>query len=107
MASFAPEEVRRYYAMADSALVTPLDDGMNLVGKEYAASCSGDRGVLILSRFAGAADEMQGALLVNPFHTRDLAAAMLRAVSMDASERAARVRMLRAAVERNTIYDWA
>ena len=107
MASFAPEEVRRYYAMADSAVVTPLHDGMNLVAKEYAASCSGERGVLILSRFAGAAQEMDGALLVNPFHPRDVAAAIVRAVRMNAAERAARVRILRAAVERNTIYDWA
>lgn len=105
--SVAPEDVRRHYAMADSALVTPLHDGMNLVAKEYAASCRGDRGVLVLSRFAGAADEMEGALLVNPHHPSDVAAAIVRAIEMPAMERAARIRTLRAAVERNTIYDWA
>lgn len=105
--SVPPEEVRRYYAMADSALVTPLHDGMNLVAKEYAASCSADRGALILSRFAGAAEEMEGALLVNPHHPSEVAAAIVRAIDMHPAERAARVRSLRAAVERNTIYDWA
>ena len=107
LSSVPPEEVRRYYAMADSAVVTPLHDGMNLVAKEYAASCRGDRGVLVLSRFAGAAAEMDGALLVNPHHATDLAAAVVRAIEMLPEERAARVRSLRAAVERNTIYDWA
>ena len=107
MESLPPREVRRHYAMADSALVTPLHDGMNLVAKEYAASCSGDRGVLVLSRFAGAAAEMEGALLVNPHHRREVAETILRAVRMPARERADRVRSLRNSVERNTIFDWA
>src|SRR5690349_15784820 len=66
MRTFAPEEVRRYYAMANSALVTPLHDGMNLVAKEYVAACDDSDGVLVLSGFAGAAKELDGALIVNP-----------------------------------------
>ncbi|HVS30507.1 MAG TPA: trehalose-6-phosphate synthase [Thermoanaerobaculia bacterium] len=103
----SPAEVRRYYAMADSALVTPLHDGMNLVAKEYVASCTDDRGTLVLSRFAGAARELRDALIVNPYDVRDVAAAILRAVEMPVPERTLRMRSLRSAVARNTIYDWS
>jgi trehalose 6-phosphate synthase len=105
--SFPPEVVRRYYAMGDSAIVTPLHDGMNLVAKEFVASCSGTRGVLVLSRFTGAAAELEGALLVNPYDLRDVAESILRAVRMPAGERASRLRLMRRALERNTISDWA
>jgi trehalose 6-phosphate synthase len=105
--SMLPPEVRRHYAMADSAIVTPLHDGMNLVAKEYAASCGETRGALVLSRFTGAAAELDGALLVNPYDLREVAGAIVRAVRMPAAERAARLRQLRRALERNTIDDWA
>ncbi len=105
--SFPPEAVRRYYAMGDSAIVTPLHDGMNLVAKEYVASCPGTRGALVLSRFTGAASELNGALLVNPYDLRDVADAIVRAVRMPADERTARLRLMRRALERNTISDWA
>jgi trehalose 6-phosphate synthase len=105
--SVAPPEVRLHYAMADSAIVTPLHDGMNLVAKEYAASCSGSRGALVLSRFTGAAAELEGALLVNPYDLHEVAGAIVRAVQMPAAERAVRLRLLRRALERNTIDDWA
>ncbi|HEX6098029.1 MAG TPA: trehalose-6-phosphate synthase [Thermoanaerobaculia bacterium] len=109
--SFPPEVVRRYYAMGDSAIVTPVHDGMNLVAKEYVASCydttSGRRGALVLSRFTGAASELNGALLVNPYDLREVADAIVRAVRMPAVERASRLRLMRRALERNTISDWA
>ena len=105
--SIEPPAVRRHYAMADSAVVTPLHDGMNLVAKEYAASCSGSRGALVLSRFTGAAAELDGALLVNPYDLREVASAILRAVRMPQAERAARLRLMRRALEKNTIDDWA
>ena len=105
--SYPPEVVRRYYAMGDSAVVTPVHDGMNLVAKEYVASCSGARGVLVLSRFTGAAAELSGALLVNPYDLREVADAILRAIDMPAAERASRLRLMRRAIERNTITDWA
>lgn len=104
--SHGPEEVRRLYAMADSALVTPLHDGMNLVAKEYVASCS-DSGVLILSIFAGAAKELDAALLINPYDAAEVANAIHRAVTMAPEEKIARMRALRAALDRNSIYDWS
>ncbi len=105
--AMSPAEVRRHYAMADSAIVTPLHDGMNLVAKEYAASCGETRGVLVLSQFTGAAAELDGALLVNPYDLREVADAIGRAVRMPAGERAARLQRMRRALERNTVDDWA
>jgi trehalose 6-phosphate synthase len=93
--------------MAQSALVTPLHDGMNLVAKEFvAANIEGD-GVLILSRFAGAAQELGEALLVNPYDVQDISSAIFRAIHMLPNERRARMSALRERVAANTIYDWS
>ncbi len=105
--SLLPEDVRPYYTMGDSAIVTPVHDGMNLVAKEYVASCSGTRGVLVLSRFTGAAAELNGALLVNPYDLRDVADAIVRAIRMPEEERVARLHLMRRALARNTVADWA
>jgi trehalose 6-phosphate synthase len=76
------------YRSARAALGTPLRDGMNLVAKEYvAAQDPNDPGVLILSRFAGAAAECQQALLVNPYDAESVAAAIARALDMPVAER--------------------
>lgn len=99
--------VRQYYAMADSAIVTPLHDGMNLVAKEYVASCTDERGALVLSQFTGAARELEGALLVNPYDAHEVAAAIHLAITMDDEERRSRMASMRAAVASHTIYDWA
>ncbi len=107
MRTFSPEQVREYYAMADSALVTPLHDGMNLVAKEYAASCDDCDGVLVLSSFAGAARELEGALIVNPYDTQQLADAILRAVRMPLAERRSRMQSMRAQIAASSIYDWS
>ncbi|MHB0969483.1 MAG: alpha,alpha-trehalose-phosphate synthase (UDP-forming) [Thermoanaerobaculia bacterium] len=107
MVAKSPQDVRRYYAMGDIALVTPLHDGMNLVAKEYVASCDDDHGVLILSAFAGASKELEGALIVNPYDITDMSRALWRAITMSEQEQAARLRAMRAAIEKNTIYDWA
>lgn len=107
MESFSPDEVRRHYAMADSALVTPLHDGMNLVAKEYVAACEDGDGVLVLSTFAGAARELEAALLVNPYDAQQTARAILRAIRMPPAERKARMTALRERVAAHTIYDWA
>jgi trehalose 6-phosphate synthase len=101
------DEVPRLYAMAECALVTPLHDGMNLVAKEYVASRTEEDGSLILSVFTGASKELEGALLVNPYDTAGVAAEMLRAIRMDPEEQNARMRSMRAAVARNSIYDWS
>jgi trehalose-6-phosphate synthase/HAMP domain-containing protein len=107
MRTFTPEEVRRHYAMADTAIVTPLHDGMNLVAKEYVASCDDDDGALILSTFAGASKELGGALLVNPYDTQQVADAILRAIRMPDTERRGRMQAMRSQVASHTIYDWS
>ena len=95
------------YAAARVGLVTPMRDGMNLVAKEYvAAQDPDDPGVLILSRFAGAADECREALLVNPYDPDAVAAAIARAMAMSWSERKARHSELYAALLRNDISKW-
>jgi trehalose 6-phosphate synthase len=105
--TFSPDEVREFYAMADSALVTPLHDGMNLVAKEYAAACEDGDGVLVLSVFAGAAKELEGALLVNPYDTQQVAQAILRAVRMPITERRSRMQAMRKQIATSSIYDWS
>lgn len=107
MRTFAPEEVRQYYAMADSALVTPLHDGMNLVAKEYVAACADGDGALVLSVFAGAAKELDAALLVNPYDTQQVAEAILRAISMPLAERRARMQAMREHIASHSIDDWS
>jgi trehalose 6-phosphate synthase len=95
------------YATARIGLVTPMRDGMNLVAKEYiAAQDPDDPGVLILSRFAGAADECREALLVNPYDPDAVAAAIARAMAMSRSERKARHHELYAALLRSDISKW-
>ncbi|MFN2237946.1 MAG: trehalose-6-phosphate synthase [Thermoanaerobaculia bacterium] len=101
------DEVRRLYAMADCALITPLHDGMNLVAKEYVASRVEEDGALILSQFTGAAKELEGALQVNPYNTTELAEAMYHVINMSRDEQRARMRSMRQAVASNTIYDWS
>src|SRR2546421_12734058 len=79
------------YRSARAALVTPLRDGMNLVAKEYiAAQDPDDPGVLILSRFAGAAAELTAALLVNPYDPESVGSAIAQALSMQLDERRSR-----------------
>ncbi|MGA7617734.1 MAG: trehalose-6-phosphate synthase [Thermoanaerobaculia bacterium] len=104
---FTPQEVRALYATADVALVTPLHDGMNLVAKEFVASRSDSDGTLILSKFTGAATELEGAVVVNPYDTSEVAEAIYRVLTMSPAERTARMTAMRASVEKNTIYDWS
>jgi trehalose 6-phosphate synthase len=95
------------YRAARAALVTPLRDGMNLVAKEYvAAQDAEDPGVLILSRFAGAAVECKPALLVNPYDTETVAAAIHRALTMSLEERRARHSALYDIISKSDINDW-
>ncbi len=95
------------YRAARVGLVTPMRDGMNLVAKEYvAAQDADDPGVLILSRFAGAADEMRSALLVNPYDPDAVGAAIARAMAMSLDERKRRHAELYDALLENDIGDW-
>ncbi len=100
-------ELLAYYRAADIALVTPLKDGMNLVSKEYCASRVNNDGVLILSEFAGAAFQLrQGALLVNPYHTRAVADAIRVALEMPLEEQRRRMRKLRVRLRRENVFHW-
>lgn len=105
--SFTRDEMVALYLAADVLLVTPLRDGMNLVAKEYAACRADERGVLVLSEFAGAADEMRDAVLVNPHDIEGLKAAIVRAAHMPVDEQRRRMRSLRRAVADNDVAHWA
>ena len=106
--TFPRDTLRRFYRGADVALVTPLRDGMNLVAKEYVAAQRPDRpGVLVLSRFAGAAERLDGALLVNPYVPAEAAVAIREALEMPFEERSRRHQQLLAQVREETATDWA
>jgi trehalose 6-phosphate synthase len=106
--SYDQATLARLYRLAAVALVTPLRDGMNLVAKEYVASQDpADPGVLVLSRFCGAAERMPLARLTNPFHTDGVAADLDAALRMPREERAAHHEALRAAVWSDTAAAWA
>jgi trehalose 6-phosphate synthase/phosphatase len=101
------ETLLTLYRAADVMLVTPLRDGMNLVAKEFVA-CRGDEdGVLVLSEFAGAADELTDAVIVNPYDVDGVADALNDALSMSGVERRRRMRRLRDVVFRHDIGRWA
>jgi trehalose 6-phosphate synthase len=101
------EEMVALYLASDVMLVTALRDGMNLVAKEYVASRFDNDGVLVLSEFAGAADELKSALLVNPHDIDGLKESMLEAISMKQSERARRMRALRKRVRDYDVARWS
>jgi trehalose 6-phosphate synthase len=95
------------HQLADFCMVSALEDGMNLSAKEFVASRSDEDGVLVLSRFTGAARELAEALLVNPFATQELVEAIHAALTMSAEERSHRMRRLRESVAENNVYRWA
>jgi trehalose 6-phosphate synthase/phosphatase len=95
------------YRVADVMLVTPIRDGMNLVAKEFVASRADGDGVLVLSRFAGAAVELRSALLANPRCVNQLAEVYHSALTMPSAERHARMRRLRKTVASNDVFRWA
>lgn len=101
-------ELCALYAISDVALVTPLVDGMNLVAKEFLA-CQSDKdpGVLVLSEFAGAAQELMSAVIVNPFDTDQMADGLRQALDMPLSERLHRLRDMRGRVIRYDAQYWA
>jgi trehalose 6-phosphate synthase len=105
--NYRRDELAGIWRAARVGLVTPLRDGMNLVAKEYvAAQDPKDPGVLVLSRFAGAARQLQEALLVNPNSPEEIAEALHQALSMDLPERIRRWRALFDNVEREDVTTW-
>jgi len=101
------EELLAYYRAADIGLVTPLKDGMNLVAKEFCAAQIDERGVLIVSEFAGAGPELRsGAILVNPNDFSEVAQALQTAAKMPVEEKRRRMRLLREIVKDHSVQRW-
>ena len=99
-------ELAATYRAADLCLVSSLQDGMNLVAKEFIACQADEQGVLVLSRFTGAAEEIDGAVLVNPFNVDGFAAGIRRALEMPLEERERRMHEMRERLRHATIFDW-
>ena len=101
------EELIAYYVASDVMLVTPLRDGMNLVAKEYVASRFENNGVLVLSEFAGAAEQLRAALIVNPYDVDAVAETLAYAATMPGPEQRRRMRRLRNTVHKSDVFQWA
>jgi trehalose 6-phosphate synthase len=100
-------EVFELFRAADICIVSSLHDGMNLVAKEFVASRDDEHGVLILSSFAGASRELSEAIIVNPYDTCGMAAAIHQALGMPDSEQRERMRLMRDLVRQHNVYGWA
>jgi trehalose 6-phosphate synthase len=102
-----PEEVNRLMRAADVCHVGSLHDGMNLVAKEFVSARDDERGVLVLSQFAGASRQLTGALIVNPYAIDESAHALAAALDMAEDEQARRMRQMRSSVAEFSAYWWA
>lgn len=105
--NFSPQEIEPFYELADLAIVSSLDDGMNLVAKEYVMAKKGSPGALVLSRFTGAARELSEATQINPHDIEDFADKIKQAIELSAEEKKARFAAMVATVSQNNIYRWA
>ena len=94
------------YRAGDLCIVSSLQDGMNLVAKEYVACQVDERGVLMLSRFTGSAEEIEGACLINPFNVDGFVSAIRMSLDMSPDERRRRMRRMRRQLHNSTIFDW-
>lgn len=100
------EELISYYLAADVCLVTPLRDGMNLIAKEYVAAQDPDKGMLVLSEFAGAAEDMEEAVIVNPHSIPSIVRGIKKAIEMRPVERRIRMSQMRDRLRRSTVNEW-
>jgi trehalose-6-phosphate synthase len=103
----SPEDIKPFYAIADICIVSSLHDGMNLVAKEYVGSKTDAKGILILSRFTGAARELTDAIQINPYSIEDFAEAIRFAIEMPDEEKKRRMESMRKTIRENNIYKWA
>jgi len=104
---YAREDLSGFYRAAEIGLITPLRDGMNLVAKEYVAAQDPDNpGVLILSRFAGAALQLKEALLINPYSKEEISDAIMKALTMPREERIRRWQAMHECVAREDVVWW-
>jgi trehalose 6-phosphate synthase len=105
--SYPREEMAALYRAADVMVVTPYRDGMNLVAKEYVACRVHDDGALVLSEFAGAADELRQAWLVNPYDMNGMKAALLEAYQAEPKELTRRMKAMRKQIAQHDVKAWA
>jgi trehalose 6-phosphate synthase len=101
------DAVYRFYRAADVCYVGSLRDGMNLVAKEFVSARNDERGVLILSKFAGAAQQLRAAVLIDPWDTGAAADALRQALTMSAREQSTRMHRLRSIVHTFSAQWWA
>lgn len=101
------EEINQFYKIANLCLVTSLHDGMNLVAKEFVAARNDERGVLILSQFTGASQDLKEAIIVNPYDGEQTAEAIKTALTMPLSDQTRRMKKLRGVVRNYNIYRWS
>jgi trehalose-6-phosphate synthase len=101
------EEIAPFYSSADFCMVTSLHDGMNLVAKEFVASRHQNDGALILSRFTGASQELQGAIIINPYDIEKSSDAIKLALEMTKEEKLHRMKQMRQIIVEHNIYSWA
>ncbi len=104
---FSPEEIRPFYRIADICIISSLHDGMNLVAKEYVAVRNDLTGSLILSRFTGAARELNDAIQINPYSIEEFADSIKLAADMPLPEKKRRMENMRKIIADNNIYKWA
>jgi trehalose 6-phosphate synthase len=104
---YGPREIFVLYRMAAGCVVSSLHDGMNLVAKEFVTARDDERGVLVLSKFTGAARELPDAILVNPFDIDQLADGLHAVLTMSQEEQETRMRRMRIQVDDHNIYRWA
>ncbi len=103
-----PERLLAYYRLADVCVVTPLQDGMNLVAKEYVTvqAATGGDGVLVLSEFTGAVEELPEALPCNPFDLEGLAGTLSLALELDPADRRDRIERMAGTVRAHDVFAW-
>jgi trehalose-6-phosphate synthase len=101
------EEIKPYYRSAQLCMVTSLHDGMNLVAKEFIAARDQNDGVLILSRFAGASQELHGAIIINPYDIEQTADAIKQAIEMPKEQQYQKMKQMRRMIMNHNVYAWA
>ncbi len=104
---FSIEGLIPFYKNADICMVNSLDDGMNIVAKEFIAAANLEKGMLILSRFTGTARELSDAILINPYDIEQMADAIKLALEMPLKERAERMNKMKEIVKEKNVYRWA
>jgi len=104
---YSHNELNEFYKQANICLITSLHDGMNLVSKEFVAARSDEKGVLILSHFAGASRELKEALIINPYNTEQVADAIKLGLEMNETKQKERMHKMRETVKNHNVYRWS